>query len=537
MKIQTRVLVVLVVAILVMGTAGIIASNVVSRDILEEEICNQLVLTVQSRANHIETFLDMNKLKVEMVASGAIIGDLLTMDVDDDCYAAQYEKVTAILHTLAATDDLTCTISLLDRNGAVVTSTDEAVVGIDMSLDDGFLKGSKRTYLSDIRACKNTGKSAMPFSTPIIKNGEMVGVIYTSMLMDDLDAITTDRIGLGKTGEVYLVNMDGYMITPSRFTDDTFLEQKVATGHLGDEPENLKYIGEGEYGHELITCKNYLGTDVIRTHTNIDGLGWIVVTEMSEEEAFAPIAGLARTMLIILAILTVGGAACSMVISRTLTEPILRLSRGAEKIEKGDLDYKVGTHADDEIGDLSRSIDRMTSELKRSKMELVEQNASLEDQVEERTRKITESEVYLKELVDKLQISQEGLSAPVVQLEDGILALPLIGMIDEHRIATIMETLLSKITETQSDVVILDVTGVHEIDTYVTGQLIRIVRAVRLLGATCIVTGVRPESAHTLVDLGVDTSELLTRRTLQDGLRYAQKIAGGDVVDAAEGAN
>ncbi len=119
----------------------------------------------------------------------------------------------------------------------------------------------------------------------------------------------------------------------------------------------------------------------------------------------------------------------------------------------------------------------------------------------------------------------------------GILALPLIGMIDEHRVATIMETLLSKITGTQSDVVILDVTGVHEIDTYVTGQLIRIVRAVRLLGATCIVTGVRPESAHALVELGVDTSELVTRRTLQDGLRYAQKLTGEVVVDAAEGRN
>jgi len=87
-------------------------------------------------------------------------------------------------------------------------------------------------------------------------------------------------------------------------------------------------------------------------------------------------------------------------------------------------------------------------------------------------------------------------------------------MIDENRISTIMETLLNEITRTQSDVVILDVTGVHEIDTYVTNQLIKIVSAAQLLGATCIVTGVRPESAHTLVELGIDMSELVTRRTL-----------------------
>ncbi len=537
MKIRIKVLALLVVAILVIGASGIIASNVVSREIVEYEICNQLVLTVQSRADHIETFLDTNKLNVEKTASSFIIRDLLTTDADDDCYAAQYEKVTARLHTLAAIDDATCEIFLLDENGTIVASTDEVVVGSDRSSEDTFLKGGKRTYAGDVRACKNTRRPVMPFSTPVIKDSEVVGVMIISIRMDDLDTITTDRTGLGETGEIYLLNMDGYMITPSRFTSGTFLEQKVATGHLGDEPEHLEHLGESEYGHELHLCKSYLGTDVIRTHTHVNEMGWILVVEMSEEEVFAPIAGLARTMLSILAVLALGGIISSIAISGTLAEPILKLSRGVEKIEKGDIDYKVGTDADDEVGDLSRSIDRMTGELKRSKMELEEHNANLEGQVEERTRKLKESEEYLKELVDKLRISQEGLSAPVVQLGDGILALPLIGMIDEHRIATIMETLLSKITETQSDVVILDVTGVYEIDTYVTGQLIRIVRATQLLGATCIVTGVRPESAHSLVELGVDTSELQTRRTLQDGLRYAQKIVGGEVVDASERLN
>ncbi len=531
MKIRTRVLVILVVTILITGATGIIASNVVSREIVKDQICNELVLTVQSRANHIETFLDMNKIKVERTASGFIIKDFLTTDVDDECYVAQYEKVASRLHALAATDYMTCTIFLLDRNGTVVASTDEAAVGSNRISEDIFLEGCKRTYAGDVYACKSTGLPVIPFSTPVIKNGEMVGVTCIVMRKDDLDAITTDRIGLGETGEIYLANMDGHMITPSRFTDDTFLKQKVATGHRGDEPEDLEDMGEGEYGHELVTCKNYLGTDVIRTHTHITGMGWTLIAEMSKEEAFAPVTEITRTMLAILAILALGGLLCSIVISGTLTEPILTLSSGAEKIEKGDIDYKVGTDADDEIGDLSRSIDRMTGELKMSRMELEEYNVSLEEQVEERTKKLMESEEYLKELVNKLQISQEGLSAPVVEVGDGILALPLIGMIDEHRIATIMETLLSKVTETQSDVVILDVTGVHEIDTYVTGQLIRIVKAVRLLGATCIITGVRPESAHTLVDLGVDTSELMTRRTLQDGLRYAQKIAGGEEMD------
>jgi nucleoside-diphosphate-sugar epimerase len=92
MKIQNRVLVVLVVTILITGAVGIIASNVVSRDLVEDQIHDHLVTTVQSRANHIETFLDINKLKVERTASSFVIKDFLTTDVGNERYAAQYER-------------------------------------------------------------------------------------------------------------------------------------------------------------------------------------------------------------------------------------------------------------------------------------------------------------------------------------------------------------------------------------------------------------------------------------------------------------
>ena len=334
----------------------------------------------------------------------------------------------------------------------------------------------------------------------------------------ELFTITTERTGLGETGEIYLVNGDGYMISPSRFVEGAVLDIKAS---------EIIYVDGGDCKNTAVMTTNYQGTSVLQVHKHVDEMDWVLVAEMNEEEALAPLAELACTAMILVTILLIAGIIVSAMLSGMITEPIWKLSKGVEEMRRGNLDQRVRTDAEDEIGDLSRSFDEMICEIKRSRIALEESNVSLELQVEERTKKLVESEEYLKELVDKLRISQEGLSAPVVAVWDRILALPLIGMIDKHRIATIMETLLTEITRTQSDVVILDVTGVYEIDTYVTGQLIKIVRAAQLLGATCIITGVRPESAHTLVDLGMDTSELVTRRTLQDGLRYALKITDG----------
>ncbi len=411
-------------------------------------------------------------------------------------------------------------IRVLDKNGAVIASSQDDV-GLDRSASDIFLIGKDGVHIGDLHISEFTGNTVISVSAPILLNGEFSGVLVVNFDAEkELFAITTEKTGLGETGEIYIVNGDGYMITPSRFVGGAILKTKAS---------EVIHMDWSDCGHAAVLTTDYRGIEVLQVHKRISGMAWVLVAEIDKEEALAPLAELTRTAMILVVVLMIAGTAVSIMLTGLITKPLLNLSRGVEAVKSGNLDHKVRTEAEDEIGDLSRSFDEMICEIKRSRMELEESNVSLESQVEERTKKLVESEEYLKELVDKLRISQESLSAPVVTVWDGILALPLIGMIDECRIATIMETLLTEITRTQSDVVILDVTGVHEIDTYVTGQLIKIVRAAQLLGATCIVTGVRPESAHTLVDLGVDTSGLVTRRTLQEGLRYALKIIGGGV--------
>ncbi len=118
------------------------------------------------------------------------------------------------------------------------------------------------------------------------------------------------------------------------------------------------------------------------------------------------------------------------------------------------------------------------------------------------------------------------LSTPVVKLWDGVLALPLIGTLDSQRSQTVMESLLQRIVDTGSEIAIIDITGVPTVDTLVAQHLLKTVTAIRLMGADCIISGVRPQIAQTIVHLGLDLGTLTTKANLADALKLALKRLG-----------
>jgi|GEM_PF-717245 len=126
------------------------------------------------------------------------------------------------------------------------------------------------------------------------------------------------------------------------------------------------------------------------------------------------------------------------------------------------------------------------------------------------------------------------LSAPVIPLTAGILALPLIGTIDEQRAERIMEGLLTAISAYQAQVVVFDITGVPIVDTMVASYIIRATQAARLLGTQVILTGIRPEIAQTIVGLGIDTSQIMTHASLDAGLRYALRLQGLQITQSVK---
>jgi rsbT co-antagonist protein RsbR len=128
-------------------------------------------------------------------------------------------------------------------------------------------------------------------------------------------------------------------------------------------------------------------------------------------------------------------------------------------------------------------------------------------------------------IITRQQQEMLELSTPVVKLWEGILALPLIGTLDSARTQIVMESLLQAIVDTGSGIAIIDITGVPSVDTLVAQHLLKTVSAARLMGAQCIISGIRPQIAQTMVHLGVAFGDVVTKASLADALSYALSYA------------
>ena len=139
------------------------------------------------------------------------------------------------------------------------------------------------------------------------------------------------------------------------------------------------------------------------------------------------------------------------------------------------------------------------------------------------------TEVYQKsreEVIARQQQEMLELSTPVVKLWEGILALPMIGTLDSARTQVVMESLLQRIVETGSSIAIIDITGVPTVDTLTAQHLLKTVTAARLMGAECIISGIRPQIAQTIVHLGVDLGDIMTKASLADAFAIALERTG-----------
>jgi rsbT co-antagonist protein RsbR len=140
-----------------------------------------------------------------------------------------------------------------------------------------------------------------------------------------------------------------------------------------------------------------------------------------------------------------------------------------------------------------------------------------------------------EEVIARQQQELLELSTPVVRLWDNIVALPLIGTLDSARTQVVMQNLLEAIVQTRSDIAVIDITGVPTVDTLVAQHLLKTVAAARLMGADCIISGIRPQIAQTIIHLGVNLEDVITKATLADAFALALRRTGFAVTRAKSG--
>ena len=200
-------------------------------------------------------------------------------------------------------------------------------------------------------------------------------------------------------------------------------------------------------------------------------------------------------------------------------------------VAAGDLDLRIDSDQEDDLTGVEQAInlliDDLTHELKKSRR--------LKEEMEEKLLKIQDQQKTILQQQEDLM----ELSSPVSKVWENILILPVIGTLDSQRTQVMMENLLQKIVATGCTTAILDITGVPTVDTQVANHLLKTVTAARLLGAECIVSGISPAIAQTIVHLGINLSNILTKATLQDAMIYAlrkneQLINGKVVLNQAE---
>ncbi len=149
----------------------------------------------------------------------------------------------------------------------------------------------------------------------------------------------------------------------------------------------------------------------------------------------------------------------------------------------------------------------------------------LETELAMRNQQLSESEEAKGTLIQRLRSAIDEMSNPILEVWDGVLAMPIIGLVDSRRTADMVLRLLAEVARTQATFVIVDLTGVEVVDTKTADHLIKLMRKVEVVGARCVLTGIQPAVAETLVDLGVDFGRLSTLRNLKHGLREALSLA------------
>ncbi|NQT32054.1 MAG: cache and HAMP domain-containing protein, partial [Candidatus Omnitrophica bacterium] len=370
MKIANKITLSFFIPAIILTLFGATVFYYAARGSLKESVSSHLMTAAGSRAKHIDTFLRMHKDIASHLSQSVILKSLLQANQKDGDYSFKYNEALKRLKRAGETDATILEAILLDKNGKIIAaSSGEMEVGEDQSKASFFVNAKEAPYITDAFFCEECGKPVIAVSSPVFSKaaGGFSGVVVNLVDMTALNKITTDRTGLGISGEIYLVNKEGLMITPSRFFDekgsfkmevDTENTRRALKEALSEE------VNPGEYAP--IVFKDYRGVKVLGVHDHIEEMEWLLLAERNENEAFRALLFLKFVLAILVVVIIAAALGISLFVAKHLTEPIVNLKEKVNSIGKGDLDTRAAIDSDDEIGDLSRAFDNMTGNLKES---------------------------------------------------------------------------------------------------------------------------------------------------------------------------
>jgi anti-anti-sigma regulatory factor/HAMP domain-containing protein len=525
LSLRARLILTLVgMALLAVSTVGI-ASLAVSRDVLTRAVGAQLDALAEEEATLIGQHLDQQMVALRMLAlnqsliagvfaanSGyppgqeqiqKLLDDLdatwIAADDDDILVRSRIDEaqVASVLRAYRDLDPENVELIVADAYGGL-TAAAERTSDYDQS-DEVWWQTARagRNFISQPEFDASTNLTAILIAVPIVNriDGAVVGVVRTTYRLEAL-AAKLDALRVGETDATALL-----------LGDDALLEQGEGIGAISAEERTLfasaagkQYIVAPFRGRERM-----LSVAPISAPRELAELGWSVALFQDAEEVLAPITAARNTQLLVALAVLASAVAVATVVAARVSAPLRRLAKAAESLAEGDLGRRVGDHGVDELGRLAQSFDSMASALEqraRSEQASQAEQLRLQDEV------IRVQRDTLKEL-----------ATPLIPLRGDVLLLPLIGSIDQARASEIHDALLQGAAKHRARRVILDLTGIPNLDVQVAQELMRAAQGVRLLGAEVVFTGISAALAHTLVKLDLSFEQLEVHSNLESALR------------------
>ncbi len=377
---------------------------------LEARRLSQLQDLTVFRADRIETYFSGIKSHIEIAQGFYNIKKNLPIlirfasDQNNPEFVAAKKMLDGQLQQMQSVSDLS-DIMLVNPQGRVIyTSNNPRHYSKDMSNGNdaeqkAFSQGKDRIYFSDVYFDKTEdNRFEMLLTAPATDfNGAFIGVIAFEVDMTPLYKLIQDRTGLGETGEVLVARKIGNQVeylNPLRHEPNTVMKRINIGEQIGGP---IQEAVQGKTGAGQLI--DYRGKNVISAWRYIPSLDWGLVAKIDTAEAFADVTNLKNLSIIIMVIIFVLAGIVAFSIARSISEPIKRLSEGAQIVGSGNLDYKIGTNLKDEIGQLSRTFDKMTQDLKTTTASRDELNIEIEErkQAEETLR---QSEIKYRTVAD-----------------------------------------------------------------------------------------------------------------------------------------
>ncbi len=404
LRVFATFLVVSLVAVSLLGAVAYFAG----RSIIEHEVANSLAASSELKAVAIRNVLRRATIEFKLISMDYHTADLFERILAGGSDAETLKKqISSNVKTFALADPGIEDVYAVDMKGMVFASLDDRSMGQDVSSLPMFIEGKKSLYHTDIYVSPISKKPCWVVSGPMYdKDGkQQLGVMSIRYSTEPLYALLEDRVGLGDSGEAYIVNSEGLMASNSRHSNDVFLKQKVDS-----EPVKLmKSKGKGMVG----IYNDYRGVQVLGVSMGEEinkefGFGWTILTEIDASEAFAPIKKLGITILILGLIISAAVAGVAFMIARGIAGPVQEMAGVAKKVADGDLTVNVAVKGEDEVGEMATAFGRMVATLRKIVAEVLET-----------AEKVSASSEELSSSAEEMNATTEEVSSTVQQIAKG----------------------------------------------------------------------------------------------------------------------